>query len=489
MTSKLLKPALVVAAMAAAFAGGVFTANAQNSPAQDPPAAPIINQQQLPDFSVLVEHYGKAVVNISMVKKAHKEKYEGMFGNLPKDQAEIFRRFGFPFFGGGERTVPEQRGTGSGFIISSDGLILTNAHVVKDADEIKVRLTDDREFKGKVLGLDTQTDIAVVRISADNLPYVRLGDSDNVRVGEWVAAIGSPFGLTNSVTAGIVSAKSRNLPDENLVPFIQTDVAINPGNSGGPLFNMKGEVIGINSQIFSTSGGSMGLSFAIPINIATQVKDQILKNGKVTRGRIGVMIQALTPELAKSFGLKEDTKGAIVAQIDKDGPAANSDLRPGDIITAVNGEKIKSYSDVPRLISFTKPGTKASLTVLRGKSEQTVSVTVGSSDGSASEDNGDSGAKDSKESTKHQKKLGVTVRPLTAAEAKRLGTEGLLIEESEGFAATAGIREGDVILAVNGTPVRTLSDVSKAIEGQRRVALLIQRGSDRIFVPVSLEKE
>ena len=490
ITSKLLKPALVAAAIAASFAGGVYTANAQNTPAQDPPAAPIINQQQLPDFSVLVDHYGKAVVNISMVKKAHREKFDGMFGNLPKDQAEIFRRFGFPFFGGGERTVPEQRGTGSGFIISSDGLILTNAHVVKDADEIKVRLTDDREFKGKVLGLDTQTDIAVVRISADNLPYVRLGDSDNVRVGEWVAAIGSPFGLTNSVTAGIVSAKSRNLPDENLVPFIQTDVAINPGNSGGPLFNMKGEVIGINSQIFSTSGGSMGLSFAIPINIATQVKDQILKNGKVTRGRIGVMIQALTPELAKSFGIKEDTKGAIVAQIDKDGPAAKSDLMPGDIITAVNGEKIKSYSDVPRLISFTKPGSKAELTVLRGKKEKTVSVVVGSSDSNAdaSESSGNDSS-DSKDAARQQKKLGVTLRPLTAAEAKKYGSDGLLIEESEGFAAAAGLREGDVILAVNGTPVHTVAEISKAIEGQSRVALLIQRGRDRIFVPVSLEKE
>ena len=257
ISSKFIKPALVAAAIATALAGGVYTAYAKSTPVQDAPAAPIVNQSKLPDFTVLVDHYGKAVVNISMVKKAHKEKVDSPFGNLPPDQAEILKRFGFPIFGGngGERTVPEERGTGSGFIISSDGLILTNAHVVNGADEITVRLTDDREFRGKVLGLDTQTDIAVVKINAKDLPYVRLGNSDNVKVGEWVAAIGSPFGLTNSVTAGIVSAKSRNLPDENLVPFIQTDVAINPGNSGGPLFNMNGEVIGINSQIFSTSGG------------------------------------------------------------------------------------------------------------------------------------------------------------------------------------------------------------------------------------------
>ena len=474
ISSKIIKPAIVAAAIAAAFAGGIFTADAKNTPVKDPPAAPIINSAKLPDFSVLVDHYGKAVVNISMVKKAHKEKVDSPFGNLPPDQAEIFKRFGFPFFGGGERTVPEQRGTGSGFIISSDGIILTNAHVVDDADEITVRLTDDREFKGKVLGFDKQTDIAVVKIAATNLPYVRLGNSDNVRVGEWVAAIGSPFGLTNSVTAGIVSAKSRNLPDENLVPFIQTDVAINPGNSGGPLFNMSGEVIGINSQIFSTSGGSMGLSFAIPINIATEVKDQIIKTGKVTRGRIGVMIQALTPDLAKSFGLAADAKGAVVAQVEKGGPADKAGLKPGDIITGVGGEKVKNYSDVPRMISFAKPSSSTKLTVLRNKKEIEIPITVEATDGKAVTSS----------------KLGVTVRPLTAKEAKKLGVaSGLLIGKAEGAAADSGIARGDVILAVNGTPVKSVSDLSKAISGQGHVALLIQRGEDRIFVPVKLEKD
>lgn len=494
ISSKIIKPALIAAAVAAAFAGGVFTANAQNKSDTQQSAyaatevpGPIINQQKLPDFTVLVDHYGKAVVNISMVKKAHKEKVDGLFGDLPRDQAEIFKRFGFPFFGGGERTVPEQRGTGSGFIISSDGLILTNAHVVSDADEIIVRLTDEREFKGKVLGYDTQTDIAVVKIAATGLPVVRLGDSDSVKVGEWVAAIGSPFGLTNSVTAGIVSAKSRNI-DENIVPFIQTDVAINPGNSGGPLFNMRGEVVGINSQIFSTSGGSMGLSFAIPINIANQVKDQIIQGGKVTRGRLGVMIQQLTPELAKGFGLSEETKGAIVSQIDKDGTAAKSDLKPGDVIIAVNGDKVKSYSDVPRIVSFTKPGTEIKLTVLRNKKEMVIPVTVGSSETAAG---GASEKGSAKQATKQasQGKLGVTVRPLNAAEAKKAETHGLLIAEAEGAAAEAGIRPGDIIVAVNGTPVKSNSDLSKALEGQKQVALLIQRGSDRIFVPVMLKGE
>lgn len=494
ISSKIIKPALIAAAVAAAFAGGVFTANAQNKSDTQQSAyaateapGPIINQQKLPDFTVLVDHYGKAVVNISMVKKAHKEKVDGLFGDLPRDQAEIFKRFGFPFFGGGERTVPEQRGTGSGFIISSDGLILTNAHVVSDADEIIVRLTDEREFKGKVLGYDTQTDIAVVKIAATGLPVVRLGDSDSVKVGEWVAAIGSPFGLTNSVTAGIVSAKSRNI-DENIVPFIQTDVAINPGNSGGPLFNMRGEVVGINSQIFSTSGGSMGLSFAIPINIANQVKGQIIQGGKVTRGRLGVMIQQLTPELAKSFGLSEETKGAIVSQIDKDGAAAKSDLKPGDVIIAVNGDKVKSYSDVPRIVSFTKPGTEIKLTVLRNKKEVVIPVTVGSSETTA----GGASEKDSaKQATKQasQGKLGVTVRPLNATEAKKAETQGLLIAEAEGAAAEAGIRPGDIIVAVNGTSVKSNSDLSKALDGQKQVALLIQRGKDRIFVPVTLKGE
>ena len=264
----------------------------------------------LPDFTKLVEDNGKAVVSISTVKKA---KRLGPQNGVPDEQLEMLRRFGFPFpFGdfNGPGMTPERRGQGSGFIIDPNGIILTNNHVVDGADEVTVHLTDKREFKAKVIGTDPKTDIAVIKIEGKNLPVVKLGKSDDVKVGEWVAAIGAPFGLDNTVTAGIVSAKSRNLPDEQFVPFIQTDVAVNPGNSGGPLFNMKGEVIGINSQIFSTSGGFMGLSFAIPIDLAVQIKDELMKNGKVSRGRLGILMQQLTPELAKSFNLK-DAKGAL----------------------------------------------------------------------------------------------------------------------------------------------------------------------------------
>ena len=290
MFTKTLKPAAVIAAAAIAFSGALLSATPAVASGLAPQAT--VATTQLPDFVQLVEKYGKGVVNISTVREARVVEGVDPFG-FDERHAEIFRRFGFPFpFGGGPRQEPERRGTGSGFIISADGLILTNHHVVDGADEIKVRLTDNREFTGKVLGSDAKTDIAVVKIEAKDLPYLTMGNSDELKVGEWVAAIGSPFGLDNTVTAGIVSAKSRKLPSDQYVPFIQTDVAVNPGNSGGPLFNMKGEVVGINSQIFSTSGGFMGLSFAIPSNLAMQIKDQLVKNGKVTRGRIGVVIQS-----------------------------------------------------------------------------------------------------------------------------------------------------------------------------------------------------
>ena len=314
MMKNVLKPAAAAMAVAALIAGTTLV----SAPVLAADATPSV-RAELPNFVDLVEKYGKGVVNISTVREARQIAGADPFGGMDEQSAEIFRRFGFPmpFTFGGPREVPEQRGTGSGFIISADGLILTNHHVVDGADTITVRLTDNREFKGKVLGSDAKTDIAVVKIDAKDLPVLKMGNSDNLKVGEWVAAIGSPFGLDNTVTAGIVSAKSRKLPNDQYVPFIQTDVAVNPGNSGGPLFNMNGEVVGINSQIFSTSGGFMGLSFAIPIDLALQIKDQLVKTGKVTRGRIGVMIQNITPELAESFGLKS-VKGAIVAQIDKD---------------------------------------------------------------------------------------------------------------------------------------------------------------------------
>ena len=347
------------------------------------------------------------------------------------------------------------------------------------ADTITVRLTDNREFKGKVLGSDAKTDIAVVKIDAKDLPVLKMGNSDNLKVGEWVAAIGSPFGLDNTVTAGIVSAKSRKLPNDQYVPFIQTDVAVNPGNSGGPLFNMDGEVVGINSQIFSTSGGFMGLSFAIPIDLALQIKDQLVKTGKVTRGRIGVMIQNITPELAESFDLKS-VKGAIVAQIDKDGPAAKSELQEGDVITAVNGKTVESSGDMPVIISAMKPGDTATLTVLRDGKSQTVKVQIAE----AGNDDWQSGKQGG-----HAKAaaLGVTVRGLNDEEKQQAETEGLLVVKSEGAAKKAGIVEGDIIVNVNGVKMRKSTDLGAILAKSKNLRILVQRKGGRIFIPVRLK--
>ena len=307
-----MKPALLAIAVASAMVFSPFT-TATAQPVVSNEAQTM--QVRLPDFTQLVEENGKGVVNISTIKNARTETVN-MFPGMEKE-AEIFKRFGFPFpLGPQQQRIPEQRGTGSGFIVSSDGLILTNAHVVDGADELRIRLTDNREFTGKVLGLDKKTDIAVVKIDAKDLPVLKIGSSESLKVGEWVAAIGSPFGLHNTVTAGIVSAKSRQLPSDQYVPFIQTDVAVNPGNSGGPLFNMQGEVVGINSQIFSTSGGFMGLSFSIPIDLAMQIKDQLVQNGRVIRGRIGVGIQAVTQDLAEAFGMKTP-RGAVITMLEK----------------------------------------------------------------------------------------------------------------------------------------------------------------------------
>ena len=393
--------------------------------------------------------------------------------------AEIFRRFGFPFpFGGGPRQEPERRGTGSGFIISADGLILTNHHVVDGADEIKVRLTDNREFTGKVLGSDAKTDIAVVKIEAKDLPYLTMGNSDELKVGEWVAAIGSPFGLDNTVTSGIVSAKSRKLPSDQYVPFIQTDVAVNPGNSGGPLFNMKGEVVGINSQIFSTSGGFMGLSFAIPSNLAMQIKDQLVKNGKVTRGRIGVVIQSVTQDLAESFGMKAP-KGAIVSQVEKDGPAAKAGLQEGDIITAVNGKAIDDSVDMPVIIGSMAPGSIAKLSIIRNNKDMTLDVKV--------EEAPNESASSNASKTAAANKLGVTVRPLNDEEKAKAETEGLLVTESTGAARKAGIREGDIIVNVNGVKIKKTDDLARVLEKNKNLRVLVQRRDGRIFIPVRLK--
>lgn len=476
MFTKTLKPAAVIAAAAIAFSSALLSA----TPAVASGLAPqtTVATTQLPDFVQLVEKYGKGVVNISTVREARVVEGADPFG-FDERHAEIFRRFGFPFpFGGGPRQEPERRGTGSGFIISADGLILTNHHVVDGADEIKVRLTDNREFTGKVLGSDAKTDIAVVKIDAKDLPYLTMGNSDELKVGEWVAAIGSPFGLDNTVTSGIVSAKSRKLPSDQYVPFIQTDVAVNPGNSGGPLFNMKGEVVGINSQIFSTSGGFMGLSFAIPSNLAMQIKDQLVKNGKVTRGRIGVVIQSVTQDLAESFGMKTP-KGAIVSQVEKDGPAAKAGLQEGDIITAVNGRAIDDSVDMPVIIGSMAPGSIAKLSIIRNNKDMTLDVKV--------EEAPNESASSNASKTAAANKLGVTVRPLNDEEKAKAETEGLLVTESTGAARKAGIREGDIIVNVNGVKIKKTDDLARVLEKNKNLRVLVQRRDGRIFIPVRLK--
>lgn len=476
MFTKTLKPAAVIAAAAIAFSGALLSATPAVASGLAPQAA--VATTQLPDFVQLVEKYGKGVVNISTVREARVVEGADPFG-FDERHAEIFRRFGFPFpFGGGPRQEPERRGTGSGFIISADGLILTNHHVVDGADEIKVRLTDNREFTGKVLGSDAKTDIAVVKIEAKDLPYLTMGNSDELKVGEWVAAIGSPFGLDNTVTSGIVSAKSRKLPSDQYVPFIQTDVAVNPGNSGGPLFNMKGEVVGINSQIFSTSGGFMGLSFAIPSNLAMQIKDQLVKNGKVTRGRIGVVIQSVTQDLAESFGMKAP-KGAIVSQVEKDGPAAKAGLQEGDIITAVNGKAIDDSVDMPVIIGSMAPGSIAKLSIIRNNKDMTLDVKV--------EEAPNESASSNASKTAAANKLGVTVRPLNDEEKAKAETEGLLVTESTGAARKAGIREGDIIVNVNGVKIKKTDDLARVLEKNKNLRVLVQRRDGRIFIPVRLK--
>lgn len=476
MFTKTLKPAAVIAAAAIAFSGALLSATPAVASGLAPQAT--VATTQLPDFVQLVEKYGKGVVNISTVREARVVEGADPFG-FDERHAEIFRRFGFPFpFGGGPRQEPERRGTGSGFIISADGLILTNHHVVDGADEIKVRLTDNREFTGKVLGSDAKTDIAVVKIEAKDLPYLTMGNSDELKVGEWVAAIGSPFGLDNTVTSGIVSAKSRKLPSDQYVPFIQTDVAVNPGNSGGPLFNMKGEVVGINSQIFSTSGGFMGLSFAIPSNLAMQIKDQLVKNGKVTRGRIGVVIQSVTQDLAESFGMKAP-KGAIVSQVEKDGPAAKAGLQEGDIITAVNGNAIDDSVDMPVIIGSMAPGSIAKLSIIRNNKDMTLDVKV--------EEAPNESASSNASKTAAANKLGVTVRPLNDEEKAKAETEGLLVTESTGAARKAGIREGDIIVNVNGVKIKKTDDLARVLEKNKNLRVLVQRRDGRIFIPVRLK--
>ena len=469
-----------------AAAAAVTFAFVAGSLVQTSPIAPITSahaqQAQLPDFTKLVEDNGKAVVSIQVTQKAAVRKNANPFKGMPKDKLDELRRFRFPvpFPGpdGFEDRMPERKGQGSGFIISPDGLILTNHHVVDGADEIKVHLTDDREFNAKVIGSDAKTDVAVIKIDGKDLPCVKLGNSKDVKVGEWVAAIGAPFGLENTVTSGIVSAKSRNLPSDQFVPFIQTDAAVNPGNSGGPLFNMKGEVIGINSQIFSTSGGFMGLSFAVPIDLALQIKDELVKHGKVNRGRLGVMIQTMSPELAKSFGL-EKNKGALIAQIQKGSAAEKAGLQEGDIVILFDGKGIDNAADLSRAVASARPDTEHNVKVLREGKEAEVKVKL---DAAA-----DTSVAKGKAAEEARGRLGVTVRGLNDEEKKKYG-DGLVVVESHGPASEAGIKEGDVLLSVGGKKIRSFEQFKDAVNAaDKTLALQVARDGSRTFLAVKLD--
>jgi serine protease Do len=433
----------------------------------------------MPDFATLVEEQGKAVVNVEVLQRPQHANRQSRVS--PEDPLfDFFRRFGIPPPQFGQRgEAPPARGSGSGFIVSNDGYILTNAHVVAEADEVTVRLTDRREFRAKVIGFDERTDTAVIKIDGKDLPTVRLGTSKNLKPGEWVVAIGSPFGLENSVTAGIVSATSRAVGEGSYVPFIQTDVAVNPGNSGGPLFNLRGEVVGINSMIFSASGGYMGLSFAIPIDVATDVRDQIVKTGRVVRSRIGVGVQDVNAQLAESFGL-DRPRGALVSMVEESGPAAKAGLKPGDVILEVNGHTIDRYGELSSEIATMSPGSEAKLRIWRNGKEDTVTVRVVQLEEKTM-------TRASKESDSQSGSLGLTVRPLTAEEKQSAGTAGVVVEQVEGPAATAGVQPGDLIIGANGKPIESPAQLREAVKSAKRiVALLVQRGEAQIFVPVTI---
>lgn len=489
MKLTILKKTVIATAVVAALTGAYSLGSAHSFPhalatpvtstATDlaPQSSPA-SVKLLPDMSAIVARNGAAVVNISVTASAKKTTLRGMPQLDPNDPFyEFFRHFGMPAPRGDE--TPEIHGMGSGFIISDDGFVLTNAHVVDGADEVVVKLTDKREFKAKVLGVDKPTDVAVLKINAGNLPTLKIGNVADTRVGEWVLAIGSPFGFENSASAGIISAKARSLPDENYVPFIQTDVAVNPGNSGGPLFNMAGEVVGINSQIYSRTGGYQGVSFAIPIDVAMNVSEQIRHNGKVQRGRLGVSIQTLNQSLADSFGLSKST-GALVSSVEKNSPAARAGIEPGDVILALNGKEIATSSELPPIVANIKPGDAAKLKIWRKGSTREIEVSVGALKEKKVANADEQGA--------DQGRLGLALRSLTPEERKQIeGKGGLLVEDVGGAAAKAGIRPGDVVLSLNGEPVTSVEQLRGLVaKSKKRVALLIQREDAKLFVPVDL---
>jgi len=478
-----------VGAFNAAHSSATATMSSPAVVASGPAAVPIA----VPDFSQITERYGPAVVNIS-VTGSTKVSNESPLAQGGGDGApfaggeigEFLRRFQQgqrPGAGrggsGGPRETPT-RGQGSGFIVSADGIILTNAHVVRDAKEVTVKLTDRREFRAKVLGADARTDVAVLKIDASNLPVATLGKTSELKVGEWVLAIGSPFGFENTVTAGVVSAKGRSLPDDSAVPFIQTDVAINPGNSGGPLFNTRGEVVGMNSQIYSRSGGYQGVSFAIPIDVANKIKNQIVATGKVEHARLGVAVQEVNQAFANSFKL-DKPEGALVSTVEKGSPADKAGLRSGDVIRQVNGQPIVSSGDLPAVIGLATPGDTVKLGIWREGAAKELSARLANADEKPAQVASNTGAPG-------QGKLGLALRPLQTDEQQASGIgDGLLVQQASGPAAQAGVQAGDVLLSVNGVAVKNVEQVRAVVaKSEKSVALLIQRGDSKIFVPVNL---
>ena len=436
----------------------------------------------LPDFTPLVSRYGPAVVNIEVIEKPEEG---GGQGDDPLN--DFFRRFGIPAPGGDQQRHEQPvRGAGSGFIVSSDGYILTNGHVVQGATQVTVRLVDQREFRARVVGTDERTDIAVLKIAATGLPVVRFGDPAKLRPGQWVLAIGSPFGFENSATAGIVSAIGRSLPTENYVPFIQTDVAVNPGNSGGPLFNLQGEVVGINSQIFSRTGGFMGVSFAIPIDVAANVERQIVEVGHVVRGKIGVTIQEVTADLADSFGLSSP-RGALVSSVETKSPAAAAGVRPGDVVLAVDGHSIDHFGELSSRISAMRPGSEATLTLWRNRQDRTVRVRVVELKEPQTAEAGS--AAHPAPVARKPNQLGLTIRPLAPQEKAQARTSGsLVVEGVSGPAEVAGVEPGDIILGVDGRRISSVEELESEAKAKRNksIALLIQRESAQLFLPVAV---
>jgi|TARA_B110000196_G_scaffold82868_3_gene71565 serine protease Do len=446
----------------------------------------------LPDFTELVEETSPSVVNIATIKHATNYTNLAEHYNLPPEVPELFRHFFGPHGfdkapGRGQPGQPKQEKSslGSGFIISSDGYILTNNHVIKDADEIIVRLDDRRELTAQLIGADERSDLALLKVDAKGLPEVELGDSDKLKVGEWVLAIGSPFGFDYSVTAGIVSAKGRSLPNESYVPFIQTDVAINPGNSGGPLFNLEGEVVGINSQIYTRSGGFMGVSFAIPISVAINVAEQLKEKGKVSRGWLGVVIQEVNKDLAESFGLRK-AKGALVAQLVPGSPAELGGLQSGDIITAFNGQEINLSSDLPHKVGRIKPGTEAKLSIVRNGKFKTIRLEIG-----ALPDGDDLKLSQNTQQPERQKnRLGLVVAPLNSQQQRSYG-DGVLVQrvDNGSAAAMAGIVKGDIVTIIYGEKTSTVDDfnrIVKALPTGRSVPMQIIRRGAAMFIPLRL---